>query len=241
MNREKFVSVFSLTQDAEWIAVLQEFFEETAVRYFHFSNEKDLLGSGQKSYSLGFIETSLVTQPKSFTGVPLLKLGKGEGPGLNVAGRLDKGTGAGDFTQRVLSALAEVHDPLSVLLVDDDRDFCEVLKGLWEAKHDPRTEVRIALNAVEAFECLESFSPDVVVIDLKMPAVGGAEFYRKLRQKNHTAAAVILSAITASEETTALRSLGNPVCVEKSSGESLPEALWWRLLKLKVFGSRDLR
>ena len=38
-----------------------------------------------------------------------------------------------------------------------------------------------------------------------------------------------------------LREWGNPPIIEKASSESLPDDLWWRLVKLELLGSRDLR
>jgi len=74
-----------------------------------------------------------------------------------------------------------------------------------------------------------------------MPALGGSGFYEKLRKSDKQIPVLVLSAVTDSEEIGILKQFGNPVCIEKSSEESRPEHLWWRILKLKVFGSRDLR
>ncbi len=241
MTRARFGPAFSLTADPEWQVLLEEFFEETSVPYSHFPDEKSFLNSPKKKYSLGLVDTRLITEPRALAGYPLLKLGAGERPGLHFQGRIDKGLEAGEFTKSFLKCFPRAHETLSVLLVDDDRDFCELMKNFWESKLDPRTEVRIALNPLEALQHFPSFRPDVVVIDLKMPVLGGTEFYKKFRQKDREAAVLILSAVTDSEETAELRRTANPVCVEKSSGDSLPEVLWWRLVKLKVFGSRDLR
>ena len=241
MTRARFGPVFSIVSDPEWQALLEEFFEETSVPYSHFPDEKSFLGSPGKKYSLGLVDTRLVTNAQALSGYSLVKLGTGECPALRFQGRIDKGLEADEFTKTFMAHLPRAHDTLSVLLVDDDRDFCELMKNFWESKHDPRTVVRIALNPLEALEDLGGFRPDVVVIDLKMPVLGGTEFYKKFRKKDREAAVLILSAVTDSEETAELRGIGNPVCVEKSSGDSLPEALWWRLVKLRVFGSRDLR
>ena len=241
MTHARFGPVFSMTADPEWQVLLEEFFEETAVLYSHFPDEKSFLHSPEKRFSLGLVDTRLITQPQALSGYSLVKLGAGECPSLRFQGRIDKELPADEFTKAFMKHLPRAHETLSVLLVDDDRDFCELMKNFWESKLDPRTEVRVALNPLEALEDLNGFRPDVVVTDLKMPILGGTEFYKKFRKKDKEAAVLILSAVTDSEETAELRRIGNPVCVEKSSGDSLPEVLWWRLVKLKVFGSRDLR
>ena len=40
-----------------------------------------------------------------------------------------------------------------------------------------------AFNGLEALKSLDSFTPDIVLLDLKMPVMDGEEFLHKLRQK----------------------------------------------------------
>jgi len=88
---------------------------------------------------------------------------------------------------------------------------------------------------------LEHFTPDVIVVDLKMPVLSGADFYKKYRRENRKTPILLLTAITESGEIAQLREWGNPPIIEKASSESLPDDLWWRLVKLELLGSRDLR
>jgi PAS domain S-box-containing protein len=65
-----------------------------------------------------------------------------------------------------------------ILVVDDNRDAAEslgMLLELWGCK------VRVAFDGRQALGSLESFRPDVVLLDIGMPEMDGYEVARKLR------------------------------------------------------------
>jgi DNA-binding response OmpR family regulator len=65
-----------------------------------------------------------------------------------------------------------------VLLVDDAVELAEGLALLLRVDgHD----VRVALNGVDALEAAAAFRPEVVVLDLGLPDLGGVEVARRLR------------------------------------------------------------
>lgn len=236
----KFPSLFSIAKDPEWIEKLDEFFEETAVHYQNFQNEPEFLNSAQ-NFELGLIEPGCVHGPEKYPPIKFLKLGPGDPSGIRFEGRLDKKSGIPEILKQLLKHFPEAEKELSVLITDDDREFTTLIQEQWEAKSKPSTIVRTAENGLEALEELKNYNPDVLVMDLKMPGMGGSNLYRQFRQKDKSTPVIILSAVTGSEELKVLKRTGNPVCIEKSTLESLPDPLWWRALKLKVFGSRDLR
>jgi CheY-like chemotaxis protein len=63
-----------------------------------------------------------------------------------------------------------------VLLVDDDRDIRETLRELME---DEGFEVATARNGAEALERARDVRPGLVLLDLFMPGMDGAEFRRR--------------------------------------------------------------
>ncbi|WP_028217444.1 hybrid sensor histidine kinase/response regulator [Paraburkholderia oxyphila] len=70
--------------------------------------------------------------------------------------------------------------PLRLLVVDDNADAAEALGTLLELDgHD----VRRAQSGAEALLIVETFTPDVALIDLAMPGMGGAELARLLRER----------------------------------------------------------
>jgi CheY-like chemotaxis protein len=67
-----------------------------------------------------------------------------------------------------------------VLVVDDDRDSADVLSYiLAQAGYD----VRIALDAAEAFLTVDHFAPDVALIDIGLPMVTGYELAASIRAR----------------------------------------------------------
>ncbi len=233
-------SAYSLTDDPDWVEKLEEYFEETAVTYQNFSKEADLKKSDQV-FQIGFITPGFAADKNLHQNRKLFKLGSGELEDVSWCGRLDKTFQMPEITKEILSNLDLLKDSWNCLVVDDDEDFCALIKESWENKNRPHTEVRTARNGFEALKLFKAARPDVMILDLKMPGLGGAEFYRQIRLEDQLLPVIILSAVTESEEIKRLRQIGNPVCIEKSTTESRPDSLWWRALKLKVFGSQDAR
>lgn len=60
-----------------------------------------------------------------------------------------------------------------VLIVEDERELNEAYQIILK-QHD--FEVRAAYDGNEALNILETFEPDVILLDLRMPVMGGIEF-----------------------------------------------------------------
>ena len=68
--------------------------------------------------------------------------------------------------------------PLRVLIVEDDQAIAEMYQMKCELSGVATKHGR---NGLEAFALLEDFTPDIVLLDLQMPEMGGAEFLTKFR------------------------------------------------------------
>jgi two-component system response regulator MprA len=79
--------------------------------------------------------------------------------------------------------------PLSVLVVDDSRDTRKVLSMALEFSG---YRVSVAGNGMEALEILQQQPHDLVLTDLWMPNMDGAELVRLLRLNPATAATPIV-------------------------------------------------
>jgi len=237
----RYPSIFSITADKEWIELLDEFFEETASDYSNFPSEDAFLKTEPREFQLALVQPSLILQAKRYQSFSLLKLGSGEKPSIKFLGRLEKNFLLEDFCKTFQATLFRSQDDFSIFLIDDEKEYCERMKGVWEGKKEPLTLVQTAANGLEALEVLRHTKPDIVIVDLKMPVLGGSSFYKQYRQKNQSTPLLILTAVTESAELEKIKETAQPVCIEKSSSESMPDQLWWRALKLKWFGSRDLR
>lgn len=69
-----------------------------------------------------------------------------------------------------------------ILIVDDDQVFTKVLS---EALVAASFTVAGALDGYDGLAVFEKEKPDLVVLDMKMPALDGVGFLKQLREKNN--------------------------------------------------------
>jgi two-component system response regulator (stage 0 sporulation protein A) len=72
--------------------------------------------------------------------------------------------------------------PIKVLLVDDNREFCEILKDYFEGQDDCVIS-GIANNGLQALELLGQEMPDVMILDLIMPHLDGIGVLEQLNSE----------------------------------------------------------
>jgi len=66
-----------------------------------------------------------------------------------------------------------------VLVVDDNRDAAESLGMLLEMEN---CSVSVAFDGIQALEALETFKPDIGLLDIGMPGMDGYELARRIRE-----------------------------------------------------------
>ncbi len=65
----------------------------------------------------------------------------------------------------------------TILLIDDETDLQELVKITLKTQ---QYNVIIARNGIEGLEILKTTKPDLVILDLNMPKMGGLEFYQNI-------------------------------------------------------------
>lgn len=95
--------------------------------------------------------------------------------------------------------MPETHSVIRVLVADDHP---VVRKGLVSIlKSDPRLSVVAeAENGAEATRLFESSRPDVVMVDLRMPVMGGVETITAIRALDPEAKVIIVTAVDGEED-----------------------------------------
>src|SRR5579863_7314555 len=78
-----------------------------------------------------------------------------------------------------------------VLIVDDEENIRLVLRTLLK-KHG--YEVEVADSGEAALSSLDSFDPDVILTDVRMPRMGGLDLLGALKAKQHPATVIVMSA-----------------------------------------------
>jgi CheY-like chemotaxis protein len=126
---------------------------------------------------------------------------------VSIVGRENKGTvfGAADLLSKPVSRedLAEVlrrnlrPGAARVLVVDDDP---AAQRLIMEHLSEQPIQVAVAENGLEAFRRMESFRPDLIILDLMMPVMDGMTFLGTLRRDpKHAGTKVVV--VTAKELT----------------------------------------
>jgi two-component system, OmpR family, phosphate regulon response regulator PhoB len=76
-----------------------------------------------------------------------------------------------------------------ILVVDDERPLRELLASLFE---DAGYRFKAAIHGRDALARIEESRPDLIVMDLMMPVMGGIELYRRLKRRAETRAIPII-------------------------------------------------
>jgi len=71
---------------------------------------------------------------------------------------------------------------IKVLLVDDNRDFCELVKDYLQGRDDMDV-VGVAYNGLEGMDLIEEKNPDVVILDIIMPHLDGIGVLEELNKR----------------------------------------------------------
>jgi CheY-like chemotaxis protein len=113
--------------------------------------------------------------------------------------------------------------PVRVLIVDDERYFQDVVRELIEATSGFEY-IGAACSGEEGIDQADRLRPDLVLMDVRMPGIGGMEAARRMNARGNPAIVVLVSA----EEGLADRSCGgaSEVIPKRKLCRSLLRRLW---------------
>ena len=78
---------------------------------------------------------------------------------------------------------------MKALIIEDDQAIAEMYQMKCEISG---IATKHAQNGLEALAVLEGFAPDIVLLDLQMPEMNGAEFLSEFRQRPQFASVPVL-------------------------------------------------
>ena len=98
-----------------------------------------------------------------------------------------------------------------ILVVDDDKDLTRLIRlRLLKAGYD----VFVVPDAVSASQESKRFNPDLVILDMMLPAGGGGSVLRRLRSSLHTAYVPVLILSGISKDDPVYKEATNGLVVE---------------------------
>lgn len=101
-----------------------------------------------------------------------------------------------------------------ILIVEDDKDLNSAYKVILESENH---NVKSAFNGQEALDILKDYTPDLILLDLLMPIMGGLELLEKYELKEHPKVKVLIfTNMENSPEVTKAYNLGATRCIIKS-------------------------
>ncbi len=84
-----------------------------------------------------------------------------------------------------------------ILLVDDEEDIIEILSYNLKSEN---YQIESASNGVEALQKIQSFEPDLVILDIMMPEMNGIDVCAKIKQDKIGNENMIIAFLTARNE-----------------------------------------
>jgi DNA-binding NtrC family response regulator len=124
-----------------------------------------------------------------------------------------------------------------ILIVDDELDMLELLELIILDKTSYR--VSTTNNPLEAIQLLDENAFDLVITDLRMPAMGGIELIREVRGKYPDLPVIVITAYGSSESAEEAVRAGAYDYITKPFRKehiliSIERAMEWRRMKMEL-------
>lgn len=70
-----------------------------------------------------------------------------------------------------------------ILIVDDDKIFAKILRDGLLAAHPDAYEITVSHDGEEGLAKISEITPDLVVLDMMLPKIGGLDILREVHEK----------------------------------------------------------
>lgn len=77
----------------------------------------------------------------------------------------------------------------TILICDDEEGIRESFKLILDGQYN----LRFAMNGVEALELLKTFTPDAMLLDIKMPKLHGMEILKQIKKVKPSLPVIIVT------------------------------------------------
>jgi len=72
---------------------------------------------------------------------------------------------------------------MKVFVCEDEKEIAEIIKTILEKQTH---QVRLDFDGGKILESIEEFSPDLIILDYRLPNISGEELSRKLKTEKRT-------------------------------------------------------
>jgi len=86
---------------------------------------------------------------------------------------------------------------MRILVIEDEKKLSELIARALRAE---RYAVDVACDGQAAWQMIETYEYDLLILDLMLPGLDGAEVLRRTRRRNHHVPILILTALDATDE-----------------------------------------
>jgi DNA-binding NarL/FixJ family response regulator len=112
--------------------------------------------------------------------------------------------------------------PVRLMIVDDHESVRELLRAIVEDAPEDVVVSGEARGAKEALDAIDQVDPDVVVLDAKMPVVGGLEAAPLILERRPGQKILLFSALVDEEMCHRAERIGIAACLSKDDLEAVP-------------------
>lgn len=128
------------------------------------------------------------------------------------------------MTKRPAEGGTQMH--IGALIVDDEEDIRELIRLVIEAANQGLFVAGEAADGQEAIARVQETDPAVIVLDERMPVLGGLETAKAILEKRPGQRIILCSAYLDPELRRRAEAVGITVCLMKSEIPRIPEALF---------------
>jgi excisionase family DNA binding protein len=104
-----------------------------------------------------------------------------------------------DILALMSASKANVEKVFSILIIEDDEDFADMLAQFLEILF-PNINIKTAYNPFDAGDLLNTFKPDLVMLDLMIAGINGFSICHRIKSSPATASVNVIAMTGASTE-----------------------------------------
>ncbi len=230
-----------------WRGFLEEFFEDTPATLHVFCDSSEANTKfNQPAPDMAFINPHLLSLPLT----QKINVLRNSSPEFRVfqlgTSESSKGNARFDDTfdptpdlmafQKKLANYLPLPEVVRVLVVDDEPEIGAIIRDFLGGRTHPVFEVECADNGEEGLKAIDKQTPDVLILDIKMPVKDGREVYREITEKGLKIPVIVFFDAISGDEVVEIHKMGKPAVVEKGSRQSEMPVLLYLIKKMVYFG-----